>query len=153
MNILKLYKKFQSLPLGNQLFSKAVTHKAPYFSTIKPLITILEKGKCCIQIKERRSITNHIGSIHAIAMCNLAELCAGLAIDASLDKDKRWIPKGMSVEYLKIAKGTLIGTALVDEKNLELGDNQVIVDVLNEKEEKVFTATINMYVSKKKKSN
>jgi acyl-coenzyme A thioesterase PaaI-like protein len=150
MNILKLYNKFQKYPLGNKLFSKAITFKAPYFSTINPLVEDLEKGKCVISIKDRKSVRNHIGSVHAIAMCNLAELCAGLAIDASLDKSKRWIPKGMSVEYLKIAKGSLQGVALVEASDLEVGDNQITVNVTNAKDEIVFRAVINMYVSLKK---
>ena len=150
MNILKLYNKFQKYPRGNYLFTKAVTFKAPYFSSIKPYIVTLEAGKCVIEIKERRSITNHIGSIHAIAMCNLAELCGGLAVDASLDKSLRWIPKGMNVEYIKIAKGKLTGTARIDPSAITVGDNNLEVLVTNSTDELVFRAVINMYVSAKK---
>ena len=62
-------------------------------------------------LRDRRAVHNHIGTVHAIALCNLAELCAGLMTDASLPRGMRWIPKGMSVRYLKKAHGTLRGVA------------------------------------------
>ena len=54
---------------------------------------------------------NHLGTVHAIALCNLAELSAGVMTDAAIPPDMRWIPKGMSVDYLKKAVGTLHGVA------------------------------------------
>ncbi|MGD9388663.1 MAG: DUF4442 domain-containing protein, partial [Gammaproteobacteria bacterium] len=56
-------------------------------------------------------IQNHIGTVHAIALCNLAELCAGLVTDASIPDDMRWIPKGMEVRYLAKARGRIVARA------------------------------------------
>jgi len=99
-SLLKIWTKCQSLPKGNWLFSKAVCFKAPYFGSIKPLITDLTAGHCSATVKNRRAIHNHIGTIHAIAQCNVAELCAGLMVDATVPtKTHRWIPKGMTVNY------------------------------------------------------
>ena len=57
---------------------------------------------------------NHIGTVHAIALCNLAELSAGVMTDATIPASMRWIPKGMTVEYLKKATGTMRGVATPD---------------------------------------
>ena len=90
-----------------------------------------------------------MGTVHAIAMCNLAELCGGLVVDSTLNKQWRWIPKGMNVEYLKKATTNLIAACEVEEEEITLGDNQVTVKVFDEANILVFKAIINMYVSKR----
>ncbi len=56
---------------------KNLCFKAPYFRSIKPLFRELRPGYYEILLRKRRSVTNHIGSVHAIAMCNVSELAAG----------------------------------------------------------------------------
>ncbi len=62
----------------------------------------------------------------------------------------RWIPKGMSVRYLKKAKGTLVGTAKpelelrVAEAGYEL---PVAVEVRDATGDVVFDARIAMWLS------
>lgn len=51
---------------------------------------------------------NHIGTVHAIAMCNMAELAGGTMTEVTVPSTHRWIPKGMTVEYLKRQKQTLL---------------------------------------------
>lgn len=149
MQIIELYHKFKKLPLGKNLFMKAVCLKAPYFSSIHPQLLEFSEGEIKIKLKKRRSVFNHIGTIHAIAMCNLAELCAGLAIDSAIPKNLRWIPKGMTVEYLKKAETSLIGSCKVLPENIVAGENQVEVNVYDKSDNIVFRAYINMYVSQK----
>ena len=132
------------------MFSRAVCFKAPYFGTISPLFTVLEKGRCEAVIKDRRRQRNHLGTVHAIALCNLAELTAGVMTDASLPRGMRWIPKGMSVLYLKKAKGVLRGVATPDIALAasDIGyDLPVSVAIFDSAGEKVFSAQISMWVS------
>jgi hypothetical protein len=98
-------------------------------------------------------VHNHIGTVHAIALCNLAELCAGVMTDASLPADMRWIPKGMTVAYLQKAHGTIrgIATPMIPIVSSSNGyDLPVNVDVLNHAGEKVFHAEIRMWLTPKK---
>ncbi len=151
--LLALYMKITRWPLGHWVFSKAVCFKAPYFSSISPTITRLENGRCEARIHDHRAVRNHIGTVHAIALCNLAELCAGLMIDASLPKDMRWIPKAMNVSYLKRAKGTMRATAtpkIAIISTTEGYDLPVNVDVLDDAGDTVFNAEIRMWLSPKK---
>ena len=150
MNAKKIFDRLIQYPFGNRVFSYLLCLKAPYFSSIKPVITSLEDGVCTAVINKRRSITNHIGTIHAIAMCNLAELCAGLAIDSALDKSLRWIPKGMSVQYLQKATTQLKAQATIDRDKIVEGENIVNVEIKDLSSKVVFTAQIKMYVSKKR---
>ena len=52
-----------------------------------------------------------IGTVHAIALCNLAEFVGGLTCEVSIPRDMRWIPKGMDVRYLKKAVGRMRAVA------------------------------------------
>ena len=97
-SIMEIYQRCERLPLGKALFSKLVCFKAPYFNSIRPRFLELGPGYCRIALKKRRSVTNHIGSVHAIAMCNLAELAAGTMVEAGIPGHLRWIPKGMTVK-------------------------------------------------------
>jgi acyl-coenzyme A thioesterase PaaI-like protein len=151
-SLLRLYKKFTKYPLGHWVFSKAVCFKAPYFGSISPKIILLENGRCEALIKDRRAVHNHIGTVHAIALCNLAELCAGVMTDASLPKGMRWIPKGMTVSYLKKASGTMHGIAtpmIALESRDSAYDLPINVDVLDQSGVKVFHAEIRMWLSPK----
>jgi Domain of unknown function (DUF4442) len=95
---------------------------------------------------------NHIGSVTAIALCNLAELCAGLMTDVSIPADMRWIPKEMWVQYLEKAKGKIIAKATPASEfySSETGYNtEVNVSLSNAAGQIVFIASITVWVSKK----
>jgi len=138
--------------VGRWLFSRAISLKAPYFASIRPLFRRLEPGLCEVGFRKRRAVLNHIGTVHAIAMCNAAELAGGLVTEVTLPETHRWIPKGMRVEYLKTATTDLVATArctlpetLADQQTLE-----VAVEVRDTSGSTVFRALIDMHVSRRK---
>lgn len=148
--LLSLYRRLSCWPGGRWLFTRAVCFKAPYFASISPRITLLEPGRCEGRLADRRKVRNHIGSVHAIAMCNLAELTAGLMVDASLPADMRWIPKGMDVRYQAKAHGTLKAVA-VPELAIAIAtagyELPVRVGITDAAGTEVFFARIAMWVS------
>ena len=149
-SVLQLYNKLTRQPFGHWLFSRLICFKAPYFGSIKPRMTLLEPSRAEATIKHRRSITNHLGTVHAIALCNLAEFTGGLMTDVSIPASMRWIPRGMAVEYLKKAVGTQRGVATPEfppreaSEGYELPVNVVVTDPQGEV---VFKARISMWVS------
>ncbi len=150
MRILDLYQRLADKPGGRWLFSKLVCFKAPYFASIAPRIVSLEPQRGVARLKHRRGVSNHIGTVHAIALCNLAEFVGGLTCDVSLPKGMRWIPRGMRVEYLKKAAGTMTATATTDfepQVATEGYDLPVTVSVTNAGGTEVFRARIDMWVS------
>lgn len=151
--LLSLYRRFSRWPAGNWLFSRAVCFKAPYLASISPRITVLETGRCEGVIRQRRRTSNHIGTVHAIAMCNLAELVGGVMVDASLPPDMRWIPKGMEVKYQAKARGVLKAVATPAQPIASAAsgyDLPVNVSVTDAAGVEVFQATIAMWVSPRK---
>ena len=149
-SILDIHRRVTRWPCGSWLFSKLVCLKAPYFASISPRIERLEPGHCEASLRHRRRTSNHIGTVHAIALCNLAELAAGLAIDAGLPPSMRWIPKGMQVEYLGKAFGTMRAVAVLASPAVEKAEGYALpveVDVADAAGTTVFRAIISMWVS------
>jgi acyl-coenzyme A thioesterase PaaI-like protein len=109
---MRLWRRLGGSGFGRWLFTRIVCFKAPYFASISPLLTRLEPGRCEARLEHRRRVQNHIGTVHAIALCNLAELCAGLVTDVSIPRDMRWIPQDMTVRYLKKAAGRIAAVAV-----------------------------------------
>lgn len=136
---------FQSA--GPEAFSKMTCQTAPYFSTINPLISDLGPNQCTVLLPFAKEVTNHLGTVHAIAMCNAAELAAGMMTNVSIPQGARWIPKGMTVEYLAKAKTDL--TAVARGEGIDWsteGDKIVPVGVTDTDGKTVFTAQITMNV-------
>ena len=152
-SVLSLYRRITRWPTGHWVFSRLVCLKAPYFATIAPRFVALEPGRCEVRIRDRRRVHNHIGTVHAIALCNLAELSAGVMTDVTIPADMRWIPKGMTVEYLKKAVGTLRGIATPEfavRSSDEGYEWPVGVRVTDAAGEAVFRAHVMMWVSPRK---
>jgi acyl-coenzyme A thioesterase PaaI-like protein len=147
---LTLYEQFKKYPLGSVIFSKALAFRAPYFSTIHPHVTHLNSGYCRVEIKERRSIRNHLGTINAGALCTMTELTGGLAVEATIPLSLRWIPKEMTVQYIKRAKGKLAAECSIDPSILVPGDVRVPLTIYDGLGDAVLNALIVFYISERK---
>ncbi len=150
---LKAWKKLSTKPAGKWMFSRLISLKAPYFGSIGAKFEELRPGYCEVHLKKRRKVLNHIGTVHAIAMCNMAELAGGSMTDATMPSTHRWIPKSMTVEYLAKAETNLRAIAQLDPIP-EFGESQelpVIVNVLDTNDVSVFRAVITMWISHKTK--
>ncbi|WP_103309499.1 MULTISPECIES: hotdog fold domain-containing protein [unclassified Pseudomonas] len=133
--------------VGPSAFSNMACQMAPYFGTINPEISLLAPGRSEVKVPFRKEITNHLASVHAIALCNAAELAGGMMTEVSIPGGARWIPKGMTVEYLAKAKTSI--HAIADGSDIDWqtsGDKVVPVEIFDEGGVKVFTARITMNV-------
>ena len=132
---------------GPEQFTAMVCQVAPYFSSITPHMVALRPGYAEATVPLRREVTNHLGTMHAIALCNAAELVGGSMTDASIPAGARWIPKGMTVAYLAKVKSDI--RAVADGSKLDwtkMGDQVVPVEVFDAEGKLVFTAQITMDV-------
>jgi acyl-coenzyme A thioesterase PaaI-like protein len=146
-----LLQRFKKLPFGLWLWSRALCFKAPYFSSVRPIFTLLEPGRGEARIKKRRAIQNHLGTIHAIAMANLCEFVAGVTMEVTLPNTHRWIPKSMKINYLAKAESDVTARTAISFGALpDSGSINIFVEVLDIAQKRVVTADIEMYVSKKK---
>lgn len=148
----QLFDRARRYPLGRQIFSRAVTRRAPYFASISPLFLELRCGHAEVLVRNRRKVHNHLGTVNAIAMCAMCELAAGTMMESSLPRGLRWIPRGMSVRYQKLADTDLVATALLEQPLAAdfRGDVVVPARVRNSRGEIVMEADISMFVSPRK---
>ncbi|MEQ1722169.1 MAG: hotdog fold domain-containing protein [Pseudobdellovibrio sp.] len=152
MKIAKLYSQMSSWPLGKWIFSKIAAQKAPYFSSINPYISELTQTTCIVDLKKSRSVQNHLGTVHAIAMCNACELAFGLTMEAGIPSHLRWIPKAMTVRYLKKAETSLNAACDYPQiLTITPGDHIVPVKVRDINQQIVMEADITVYISEKRK--
>ena len=149
---LSAWRRLSRKPAGKWAFSRVVCWKAPYFGSIRPAFVELRLGYCVVHIKKRRAVLNHIGTVHAIAMCNMAELAGGTMTDVTLPSTYRWIPKGMTVEYIKKAETDLKAVAKIKPipHFAAATELPVTVNIMDADNQTVFRAVINMWVSPKK---
>jgi uncharacterized protein (TIGR00369 family) len=143
------YETYKSV--GNEKYGKLVCELAPYFSTIDPQFVDMKPGYVEVCIKNRKEIQNHLGSIHAAAMCNVAELAGGMLTEISLPEGKRWIPSAMNVQYLAKAKTDL--KAIAEGSGIDwttAGRLTIPVDLFDTDGNKVFAAQIIMNIKDSK---
>ena len=97
---LRAWMRLQRSSFGRWMFARTVCRRAPYFGTIKPRFIDLQPKLCRVSMRKRRAVENHIHTVHALAMGNLCELAAGLCTEVTIPVGMRWIPRGMTIEYL-----------------------------------------------------
>ena len=110
---MKLWNQLSVLPKGRWIFSRLVGRKIPYTGGLKAEVLTIEPGFARVRLDDRRPLRNHLDSIHAAALMNLAEFASGLALNMGLPDSSRAILKGFRIEYLKKARGTLFAESTV----------------------------------------
>jgi acyl-coenzyme A thioesterase PaaI-like protein len=110
-SVLGTWRRFSGSWPGRLLVSAAVWLRAPYFLTAAPVIRRLEPGRAEVSLRNWWLVHNHLGTVHAIASCNLAEYAMGVLAEATVPSTHRWIPRGMSVQYLAKAETDLLAVA------------------------------------------
>ncbi len=104
------WNRLKNVPFfGKSLFTWAIWLKIPYTGSVRPHILELEKGYAKTLLKDRRSIRNHLKSVHAAALMNFAELTSGIAFICALPDDAKGIVTHFEMTYKKKARGTLTG--------------------------------------------
>jgi acyl-coenzyme A thioesterase PaaI-like protein len=113
--ILTLYRAATRVPVvGERAFSFAFSQIAPYFASVRPRFTVIGPNRAEVVIRKRRRVQNHLGTVHAIALCNGLEAAMGALAEASIPPGRRWIPKGMEVAYTAKATGDVTCIAETD---------------------------------------
>jgi acyl-coenzyme A thioesterase PaaI-like protein len=136
------WQRFSNRPGGKWLFSRIIGFTVPYTGSIAANVALLEPGHGKITLRERRKVSNHLRSVHAIALANLSEMVTGLTLLSSLPDDTRGILTGMQIQYHHKARGLLTAECVCDipENNAER-EMQISGEIKDEVGKVVATAT------------
>ena len=105
--IRSVWDKVSPLPGGKRAFSLFVGRSARYTGSIHAQVLELRHGYSRVDLQDTPLVRNHLKSVHAVALVNLAEMAGNLAVGYSLPDDARFIVAGLEIEYLKKARGTI----------------------------------------------
>jgi acyl-coenzyme A thioesterase PaaI-like protein len=141
--LLRLWSRLRPLPGGTWLFSQIFGWRVPYSRSVRPHIRVLAPGHAEVEIPDRRANRQHLGSIHAIALLNVAEQASGLALLTGLPDGIRGIVTQISMQYLKKARGSIRAVCDVAAPTVT-GDMEfdVTADCLDSAGEVVARATV-----------
>jgi acyl-coenzyme A thioesterase PaaI-like protein len=109
--LLRMWRVMGAVPGGGRAMGAMLGRFAPYTGTIGVEVVSLERGRAVVGLRDRRPVRNHLNSVHAMALCNFAEVASGLAFISAWAPESRGILTGFRMEYLAKARGTLRATA------------------------------------------
>jgi acyl-coenzyme A thioesterase PaaI-like protein len=148
----EIYKTLTALPQGKRLFSVLYQQKAPYFASAHIQVREMAENRAEVLVPKRRSVQNHIGTVHAIAVANGLEAAMGLLAEATTPKGYRWLPKGMNIEYLALSDSDILCVAeTTDADWANAPDVPVKVTATRKDGTVVVQGTIRIWVTPKKK--
>ncbi|MHA6799678.1 hotdog fold domain-containing protein [Bounagaea algeriensis] len=151
---LKTWQRLAARPGGRALFSLATALRAPYFGTVLPMVRDMRPGRAVVSASKWWGVHNHIGTFHAIAACNLAEMAMGMLAEATVPTTHRWIPKGMRTTYRAKATTSLRAVAALDPLPAFGDEGQEIdvpVGIYDTAGAAVVEVTITIWVTPKKR--
>jgi len=142
--VLTLWKRLAPYPGGRWLFSRILGNIAPYTGSIGASVKELRPGYARIELRDRRKVRNHLNSVHAIALMNLGEVATGLALMTGLRPGIRGIITGLSIEYLKKARGRLVAVSETEQPEVrEELQHEVIAVIKDQSGDVVARCTAN----------
>jgi acyl-coenzyme A thioesterase PaaI-like protein len=141
--LLKAWRTLSPLPGGRWMFTQLIKWMIPYTGSVSPRVETLEPGFARISITQRRRLEQHLGSIHAIALMNVAEFASGAAMTTALPAGYRGIVTKMSIEYFKKARGTVTAESRPALPDLTVEDEHDFTsEITDQKGDLIARATV-----------
>lgn len=141
--LLSLWRRTNGIPGGSAVFAWLLRRSVPYSGSVRPRVLALEPGFARVAMHDRPAVRNHLHSVHAIALANVAELTSGLAMTTALPDTIRGIVVRLRVDYLKKARGTLIAESRCTIPNVTAeAEHDFVADVRDGAGDVVARATV-----------
>jgi len=145
---LRAWQRASGSRLRRWLFTRALCRRAPYVRTIRPQLIELKPTLCRVALAKHRRVHNRFGAVHELAIGNLCELAADMVTEVTIPGALRWIPRGMTIEYLRGAETAVSATARLDKTEWREAELVAVpVSVTDTRGTEVVRAVVSMYVA------
>jgi len=133
----KIVSNINSLPefLRVKTLSTLFGKMVKFTGTAGTKIEELTEQRAVISLKNKKSVQNHIGSVHAVASILIAESATGYLVGMNIPDTSVPVIKTIKADYVKRASGnmravaTLTKKQIADMQKLEKGETTVKVTV------------------------
>lgn len=99
-----------------KILSKAFGKVVPFVGTTGVYYETVEPNKVVVSLHNNKSVQNHIGSIHAVAVTLLAETATGFILGLNLPSDRVLLIKSYSVNFYRpLKKGQVAAIATLSD--------------------------------------
>lgn len=144
----KWWDRLSDKPGGRWLFSKIIGRIARYSGTMGARVLELGPGYSKIALRDRPKVRNHLKSVHAVALMNVAELSSGLAFMYTVPPTSRGILTRLTIDYLKKGRGLLVATCSFDPPDATVkAEYDVVSEIRDQAGDVVARATARWLVS------
>ncbi len=132
--------KYLPAAARSTILSKAFGKVVPYVGTTGVYYETVEPNQVIVSLHNNKTVQNHIGSIHAVAVTLLAETATGFILGLNLPTDRVLLIKSYSVHFYRpLKKGQVAAVAtLSDEQRLDILNTpkgeMVIPCIINDRE-------------------
>ena len=127
-----MWDRLNGVPGGSFLFGRVIRFGSPYTASIRPIVKEVRAGYARVEMRDRRRVANHLGSIHAIALANIGEFTGGLAMTATAPPNVRSILVKLEVDYLKKARGRVVAECHCTVPTVHETMNQLITTTVRD---------------------
>ncbi|KZX76822.1 DUF4442 domain-containing protein [Oleiphilus sp. HI0009] len=114
-NVYKLPEFMRTKALST-LFGKTVKYTGTTGIKVEELTT----NRSAVTLTNKKSVQNHIGSVHAVASILIAESATGYLIGMNISDDCVPVIKTIKADYVKRAKGNMRAEASLTDEQIKL---------------------------------
>ncbi|WP_296405534.1 DUF4442 domain-containing protein [Psychrobacter sp.] len=115
----KILRATQFLPDSAQsyILSKAFGKIVPYVGTTGIVYEKVTANKLVVSLENKKTVQNHIGTVHAVAVTLLAETATGFILGINLPSDRVLLLKSYHVNFYRPLKsGQIAATASLSDE-------------------------------------
>ncbi len=106
------------------LLTTLFTSKVKFAGTTGIKIHKITHQEAILSLKNKKTVQNHIGGIHAVAAAVLAESTTGIAFGMNVPDSKLPLLKSMKINYLRRMQGDLKAVANLTLEQIEMIEQQ-----------------------------